>query len=49
MRLIKNKAIYIYIAVVFTCLILSSCSALKPCNCPGVDIQINPIENPQHS
>ena len=49
MRLILNKTMSLYIFVIFMCLVLNSCSALKTCDCPGVGTQNNAIENPNNA
>ena len=49
MRLILNKTYSLYIFIILMCIILNSCSALKTCDCPGIETHNNSLENPHNS
>ena len=49
MRLILNKTKSLYLFIIFMCLVLNSCSALKTCDCPGIGTQNNAPENPNNA
>ena len=48
-KLILNKTTSLYIFILFMCLVLNSCSALKTCDCPGIGTQNNAIEKPNNA
>lgn len=39
MKLIKIKRHYTYAIIIFTSIFMSSCSALKTCDCPGLGFE----------
>ena len=49
MRLNTTKNNCLYMFIIFMCINLNSCSALKTCDCPGIGTQNNTLENPHNS
>ena len=49
MRLTTTKKNSLYIFIIFMCITLNSCSALKTCDCPGIGTQNNTLEKPHNS